>query len=325
MQNQSFVLTCVTLLAIVPMALAESRPIDPPSEPSINQNLPSEFACRFPDLQLGPNVAVLAAGDYAGREVGFQIDQSGHEATQIDVVVNNPTQPVVLILAAYEPTIWNIRWTKGTQIQAVFASGYHKQVIAGLPKRTPTLISTYDNQNPCGYLSYDFTGVSPQVQRLYGRPVTRVYPIQNSSVVLGYSLPPNNQLLTSRDTPPESFYDRSQPLAGPAGLEAAIRRGLLRRATPKDLKMWDMAIAQSARQRTVPATSGDNTSDTESFRLLNAYVVLKPFVYPAGLYGSNAGTFFIPKGVPQPTGNLGHSTVFDFNTLTCTGSSCPEP
>jgi hypothetical protein len=54
----------------------------------------------------------------------------------------------------------------------------------------------------------------------------------------------------------------------------------------------------------------------------NAYVVLGPFRLPEGLYGAHSATFFVPKGVPRPTGNLGHSVLYDFNTLTCAGVLC---
>jgi len=40
------------------------------------------------------------------------------------VAVNQRGTPVVLMLGAYEPTVWNIGWTQGTQIVAVMASGY---------------------------------------------------------------------------------------------------------------------------------------------------------------------------------------------------------
>ena len=30
---------------------------------------------------------------------------------------------------------------------------------------------------------------------------------------------------------------------------------------------------------------------------------------PAGLYGAHSVTFIVPKGVPSPLGNPGHSTV----------------
>jgi hypothetical protein len=51
-------------------------------------------------------------------------------------------------------------------------------------------------------------------------------------------------------------------------------------------------------------------------------VVLKPFRLPPGLYGAHSATFFVPKGVPRPTGELGHSVLYDFNTLTCAGTFC---
>jgi hypothetical protein len=50
--------------------------------------------------------------------------------------------------------------------------------------------------------------------------------------------------------------------------------------------------------------------------------VLKAYTLPAGLYGANSATFFVPKGVPRPTGKLGHSTLYDFNTMSCAGVGC---
>ena len=100
-----------------------------PSQPVTGVAPPS---CEFRNLQLPTEVSVFATGSYAGRKLDWQIDQSGHSATQIDVAVNHPNQPVVLILGAYEPTIWNIGWSKGTTILAVLVSGYHRQALAGL-------------------------------------------------------------------------------------------------------------------------------------------------------------------------------------------------
>jgi hypothetical protein len=54
----------------------------------------------------------------------------------------------------------------------------------------------------------------------------------------------------------------------------------------------------------------------------DAYVVLKQFTYPAGLYGAHAETFVIPAGVPAPLGNPGHSAVFDFSVMRCEGGLC---
>ena len=54
----------------------------------------------------------------------------------------------------------------------------------------------------------------------------------------------------------------------------------------------------------------------------HGYVVLKPFELPPGLYGAHSATFFVPNGVSRPTGNPGHSAIYDFNTLTCQGAIC---
>jgi hypothetical protein len=56
--------------------------------------------------------------------------------------------------------------------------------------------------------------------------------------------------------------------------------------------------------------------------MFRAYVVLKAYPVPAGLYGAYSASCFVPKGVPRPTGKLGHSTLYDFNTLSCAGVRC---
>ena len=43
----------------------------------------------------------------------------------------------MLILADHKPSIWDIGWTEDTEIIGVFATGYHRQAVAGLPKETP--------------------------------------------------------------------------------------------------------------------------------------------------------------------------------------------
>ncbi len=61
------------------------------------------------DLTLPPDVAIYAAGAYSGRKTAFQIDQSSHQAMQIEVAVFSADQPVVLMPGAYEPTRWQPR------------------------------------------------------------------------------------------------------------------------------------------------------------------------------------------------------------------------
>ncbi|GFM52893.1 hypothetical protein PSCICE_41600 [Pseudomonas cichorii] len=111
----------------------------------------------------------------------FQIDQSGHQATQFDIAVNSPEQPVALILGAYEPTVWNIGWSQGTKIVAVYVSGYYRQGVAGLDAKVPVLNSSYENKGPCGYFyvgKEQNTGLNPLSRQLFGQPVKLVYPAE---------------------------------------------------------------------------------------------------------------------------------------------------
>ncbi|MDB5909036.1 MAG: hypothetical protein JWP34_3150 [Massilia sp.] len=285
---------------------------------------PQEPVCGFPGLQLPADFAVFAAGAYSGRRTSSQIDQSGHQATQIDVAVNNPDKPVVLILGAYEPTIWNVGWSKETRILAVLVGGYHRQAIAGLDKSTPLLVSSRDEKGPCGYFSMsgNLTELNPLSRRMFGRPVDLVYPAIKGQADVGKPMPPGATLVRSRDVTPESFHDKNAPLAGEAGLEDAVRQGLLRKATEADAEAWAEAVIQHSPQRDIPPVAGQERPKRHQLRIDKGYVVLKPFVYPSGLQGAHSARFIIPKGAPKPAGNPGHSTVYDFNTLNCQGPAC---
>lgn len=280
--------------------------------------------CEFPNVSLPDDAVIFAAGAYTGRKIDFQIDQSGENASQIDVVVNSTKAPVVLMLGAYDPTIWNIRWTAETKIVAVLASGYHRQVLAGLTEEIPTLICTDDNRHPCGYFyvtSEKMGTLNPYARRLFQRPVDMVYPAEEGAVVIGAPIPDGMELMTSSSQPPESFRDQGAPLAGLGGLEEAVRKGFLRRATQENIDSWVDTVLKEGPERDVPPIAGQGAQKPAPPPLENAYVVLKPFTYPGGLY-SNPSVFLVPKGIAKPTGNPGHSAVYDFNTLQCEGALC---
>lgn len=298
--------------------------------------------CGFPGIQFPEDTVVLAAGGLGGKEINFQIDQSGNASTQIDVAVNYPDKPVALMLGASVPTIWNIGWTAGTNIVAVFASGNNRQRVAGIRKDTPLLISSSHDNGPCSTSAFSYsklnsydsfvasfgygqvTNVEQAIveqklsQILYSRPISRIFSVPDGvgKVVIGNPLGATQQLITSPATPPKSFYDKNSPLAGEAGLEQAMRKGILRRATLKDATKWINALKRkyAIQNRQPPDIPPD---------LNNAYVVLKKFTYPAGLFGGHSATFYIPEGVPQPAGNYGHSKIYDLNSISleCSGGS----
>jgi hypothetical protein len=327
MRSQLFLLAVLSISTSACTVTAELEPFEFQPEAKQPNNVEQKSACGFSELGLLSDFSVFATGAYSGRKISFQIDQSGHEGTQIDVAVNSPNKPVALMLGAYEPTIWNIGWSKGTRILAVLVSGYHRQAVAGLEKNVPQLNSSYDNRGPCGYFyvaNDNLSALNPMAKRVFGRPIEMVFPAEKGRVVVGESLKADTKLVTSPETTPASFYDKDAPIAGPAGLEDAVRKGLLRKATAADADAWSDAVIQNSPQRDIPPVASKGIPKPPRPPIYNAYVVLKSFTYPSGLYGGNSATFIIPKGIPRPDGNPGHSAVYDFNTLNCQGPVCGD-
>ena len=274
--------------------------------------------CEFPGLRLPADVVVLAAGNYSGRPAGFQIDDSGHEATRMDVFVHRTDKPVVLMLGAYEPAIWTVSRSEGTRLAAVFVSGYHRQAITGLDAAVPVLNSSYDNRGPCGSVyvgSNDNAQLNPAAERLFGRKVDLVYLAKDGRAVVGEPLPQGARWIVANAAAPESFRDPNAPPAGQAGIRHLVGEGLLRPATATDADAWQAAVAARESSRNVPPIAGRGAPQPPRPPIEHAYVVMGPMRYPAGLFGGPLVTFYVPKGMPRPQGNPGHSNVYDFNQV----------
>ena len=259
--------------------------------------------CALPGVNVSLSTKIYGTGAYNGTKLDWQIDDSGHEATLFKVAVNSPKEPVILVLAAYEPSIWHIGWTKGTKIAGVVISGYHTQKVSGLPKNVPVLNSTYENKGACRYFS-EIGRAGGVIEQLFGREVDKIFPVVKGQAVIGEALPADEKLITNSELRKEDFHDSNKPLAGEAGLTEAVRKGLIRKATREDIQQYLAAVAKGAG---LPdhIISGGLRSGDGAFH--NGYVVLSPdFIIPAGLYGAHSATFILPEGLPQPKGPVAH-------------------
>lgn len=268
----------------------------------------SAFKDALPDVY-----ALYAGGSYGGRKLGYQIDQSGHEATGFEVSVNLPGQSVVVALGAYEPSVWNIHKGAGTRILGVLVSGYHRQQIKGIDPNTPVLNSSYEDKSPCGYfyVGEDVRQADETLRTLLGKSPVSYHLAANGKLNFGTSLIADM---------PEMDY----PLAGKAGLDALESKGIIRPAGEEDLARYHEAKRQAQGLPPIVVV-GSSTSQSSSGNLrrgLLAYVVLKPMRFPGGLHGAHAVTFIVERGVPRPQGEPGHSAVYDLNSLTCAGPLC---
>jgi len=166
-------------------------------------------SCFIQNRSFSPNAVVYtASSEGTGKPVGFAIDQSGREATQLDLSINSKSKPVILMLAGQGPTIWNIRWTDRTVIEAIIVSGREKQALAGLTSQIPVVISTAHEPHECGFYlveNQNFSQIEPIAEKLFKRPVKQsIAADQNDEIVIGEPLSINDKLLTSIRITPES-------------------------------------------------------------------------------------------------------------------------
>lgn len=103
--------------------------------------------------------------------------------------------------------------------------------------------------------------------------------------------------------------------SGQAGLTEALRAGALRLGNMGDVNAWRSAYTSKTGQS--PGRDFD-----ERVRSLTVYVVTGDMAIPSGLNGAHAVLFVLPRGVPFPRGNPGHSPILDLQSGSCRGATC---
>lgn len=298
------------LLLVLPLQLS--------AQPSPAGTSASTDPCRFP-AEVPEHAVVMAAGGHAARLLPYAIDdQSNQAATEFEVLVHQPGASVVLMLGAHDPTVWRVKWTEGTRIVGLLLGGYFNQLVFGLPAGIPTERRIFKEGGDCPYFyvsDSELPKLNPISRRAFGRPITRVFFAENGRIDIGKA-PAGSRFLTQETTAsPASNVPRTA--AGRAGIGAALASGFIRQATWSEVEAWQQQLTAGRPLTSRPLARA--TSSPPRIGLPDAFVVQRPFSFPPGLYGLDAVAFYVPKGIPVPTGNPGHARVYDLNTLKCVG------
>lgn len=329
-----------TLMIIAAILLSVWPGFNPPAEADTSGLVEMEFdrrtppapqGCRFSDLVVPDNAKVYAIGGYNGEPLGWTIDRNNRPATLMQVGINSPDAPVILMLAAYKPNVWQIGWTEGTEILAVIASGYHSQFVSGLPEETPLLIGSYDQGGPCARYSVrddlnDIKMLNEMSRHLFGRDLSDMLVAEKGYALIGptagakyftakalnhgdFSVP-----ATPLERETKSPVPSAPALKGPDGLREALRKGQIKPASSVEFSQWQKIRQEAAKRQALADGVPENliTPKDHSRGLAghNAYVVTSSeFVIPEGLTGANSATFFIPPGMPAPRGPRGHCRI----------------
>lgn len=260
--------------------------------------------------KLPDNYVVYAVGTYTGpKPLGFQIDNSGHNAALTDVVVNIPNRPVVLVLTAHEPVIWRVGRLKDTTIAGVLVSGYHTQSLGGIDKSTLKVISTHDTPGKFPYFfahedSPELLKMSEAVTKLLGKEIEHFINKHERGVFYIGDPPSNLADVIHVEEVDLKRYQFGRFMPGNRGVDQLMKDGKLRLATQEEIDAW-VDKASEKYKRFNPDLKVDH-----HMRLGGTYTILKPLTLPDGMYGSHSRSFLVPLDVPFPDGPRGHNEFY---------------
>jgi hypothetical protein len=276
---------------------------------SFAENIPPVRGCDFSGAVLPKDFYVYAAGGNSGLKQYIIIDQSGKEASEFTVFINIPDKPVALILSVGNPAVWQIKYTRNTDIAALYLSGYEKQIVTGLPGKTRLLNATNVSYCKSEHIVSEnrLDRLNPLSQQLFGKSVDMVYFAKRGFITIGEKIDSDNYIsFNARET--LSFHDKTQPFAGETGIKDALNKKILRQAACGDIMpIYEYYIKDN------PSIKGRDILPRD------AYVIEKDFILPVG---AHSVTFILQKGVPFPKGDLGHSCLYDLNNFAAHGSAC---
>ncbi len=291
---------------------------------SLNQFLFVRYPCEFPGLQLPNDAVVHVLINGQTRELPFGIDPANSRAYAGDVYVNLPGKRVALVMVGNSgPTIWNFHWTRSTEIVAVAAMASSRLGFAGLPKGTPVFSGHFGSGTACkhfsvspGFPEYEKREVTAYTEQMYHRSADAMTHFQFRAPATVGDKAPATEYVQSKDVTVESFTTPSSDVIGGKGLKKLELDGAIRKATQQDAASW-LAAWKAAHPAIAKRYTVTDQELLRSISLWMAFVIQRPFRYPTGLVGADRAIFFVPKGASRPTGEQGHSIIYDLNTGSC--------
>jgi hypothetical protein len=250
-------------------------------------------------------VEVHLVGMYKGqKELDLQLGDSGHTATEIEVVVGRTPRPIILVLSAYDPVVWKVGSMSPARIAAVLVSGHHTQALIGIPRSMPHRVLSTEQTRGCepfyAHSAQNAAQEERKIMALAGRGIDRFYGSYSASAVqVGADVPsgPGGVTYSPELTVDDYPVLRSEIPAGEKGIDALQRLGKIRLATARDVAAWS-------------GDKGQQSKLASYVGMGRVYVVLEEVTLPAGLYGAHGRDFIIPAGVPKPKGPKAHCSFY---------------
>lgn len=274
---------------------------------------------------ISDNHIIFAGGWYRWKKIDQYIDDSWKEVWMYEVSVDYIEKPVVLILGAYEPSIWNIRISQWTRIEKIILGWYYNQVVTGISKTIPTERHVFKETNTNDYFYISKWETTKWSLKRFGNVETIYYANENGNILIGNQPTPETLWIQDPNNIPENYYKKWDELWWKAGLDLLIQKWVIRVATKADADKWFDGLINSptsylSKNEWFPIT---DASDLEvlrkkytpwfwEYRWTNYYVALKDFKLPGGMYWAFA--FYVPKWITV-TGDISNGALYNFGTM----------
>lgn len=266
---------------------------------------------------------VVAVGAYeGGSPLSFVADDHGHRVTAISLSAARKGKPLVFVLTAYDPVIWDLRAVPRKRLRALYVTGHHRQAVVGASQRPLRFNTSTDPAPACGDSVHAYKGgksldeLDKSVQRITGRRIDRFIGDYTLGAVTidGTSTPADTRTITlSMLVLPEPF-GRGETAGGDYGVARLLASGAIRIATDADIEALNRTLTR--------ASPTGHLAPVRASIYRPAYLVLRPVVIPGGMFGGNSANFLIAPGVPSPADPGSHNTYWRLDTGECRGSGC---
>jgi uncharacterized membrane protein len=146
----------------------------------------------------------------------------------------------------------------------------------------------------------------PEPPREYVRP-----PVVDATGTANYNdySYPVRKAQSDQDARNAQFTAPPSPGEGDKGIDTLLRQGRMIPATQRDMDEY-MSRVRGEPGATQRLREGNRMVLTQPLR--RVYVARREFTMPSGLYGANLITVIVPRGVPRPFGDPGHSFILEF-------------
>lgn len=187
-------------------------------------------------------------------------------------------------LGSHEPTIWNLKYTKNTNINAILVSWYYKQIIHWISKNIPVINSSYDNKWDCGYffLAEDWIKDLEEIsQNLFNKWVDQKYYANEWFLQIGQIVESSELLISDSNSTLESYFIPLTPKSGHEWIQDALNNWQLRYATFKDAREYHEAHERHRELDfwVTPRPFPETENKDSDYLWENAFVILIKSIY----------------------------------------------